>query len=220
MTTRRTLLARAAAALAGASGLAFGSGAFTRTKADRTFEIGLTGDDDAQLTIRAGDSGAASVAEDGTIQLDVSSVNTESTTTYADAITVSNENQTDQPVALYIPSIRDGSDEPAVSNIQNSVQFIADAQTAADRGSRDISQPPSTDGPTGAQVLAEQSDTENNAVGITIRVLDTLTEVEAGESVNLSLPIAAERLDAETISDVETEDLPNGNKWEDPEGGS
>lgn len=214
MTSRRNLLARAAAASAGTAGLALGSGAFTETEADRRFDISLASDDNAQLTITAGDSGAASVAEDGTIQLDLSGVNTNAITTYADAFTVSNQNQTDRPVLLYIPAIHDGSGSPAATNIQNSIEFVADAPSAANTTARDISQPPSTDGDTGAQVLAEQSDSDDNAVGVTIRVLDTLTEVSAEETANLSLPIVAERADAETIDDISDGDFPTSDAWE------
>ena len=44
MTDRRTLLTRMAAGVAAATGLIFGTGAFTRTGADRDFALQVTPD--------------------------------------------------------------------------------------------------------------------------------------------------------------------------------
>lgn len=216
--SRRKVLVRAAAVVTGVAGLTFGSGAFTQVDVDRDFSVTLENDADAQLTIEPGDTNVASVT-DGNVKLTLSGINTNATTRFIDALTVRNNNETDDPVFLYVPSIRDGDENPASENIQESVEIVA-SETTTDFPSTDISQPASADGQTGAQVIPGPNEEADNEVSLTIRILDSLSAISAGETADLSLPIVAKRVNAETISDVGTEDLPADSAWDEPGGDS
>ena len=66
MTDRRTLLVRLAAGVAATSGLIFGTGAFTRTGADRDFALQVTPDSDSLLSLEPSgvDSAVVSTTDD------------------------------------------------------------------------------------------------------------------------------------------------------------
>lgn len=212
--SRRKMVVRAAAVVTGVAGLTFGSGAFTQVDVDRDFSVTLENDADAQLTIEPGNTNVASVTN-GNVELTLSGINTNATTRFTDALTVRNNNETNDPVFLYVPSIRDDDENSASENVQESVEIVA-SETTADFPRTDISQPASADGQTGAQVIPGPNEEADNEVSLTIRILDSLSAISAGETADLTLPIVAKRVDSGTINDVGTEDLPADSAWDDP----
>ena len=84
MTTRRKLLGRATAAIAGVVGLSFGTGAFTETTASRDFSIALADDDGSQLAIEPNTDlspNPAEINDDGDLVIDSDGLSPSATTT-------------------------------------------------------------------------------------------------------------------------------------------
>ena len=91
MTTRRQLLGRATAAIAGVVGLSFGSGAFTETTANRSFSVSVADDDtSSQLVVEPTDDPASSAVSDpsqndsGTLEIDGSGISPSARTAYGE----------------------------------------------------------------------------------------------------------------------------------------
>lgn len=214
---RRNVLKGLAGASISSLGLAFGSGAFTQTEADRTFGINFASDQEAQLAIEANDTSAAiTTGENNTVELRLTDLNVDARTEYADALTVRNQNQTDRPIFLYVPGVRggDGQIPPFPLTI------IADSPINAPdnelHGRRDILEPPSTGGKTGAQVIPRQSSEIGNDINITI-IVDTtnvLSGVDTFEG-EWTLPFVAQRAEVETISEFDSrENFPDDDEWD------
>lgn len=116
---RRGVLKGLGAATAGSAGLAFGSGAFTTTEADREFSVGLADSDaESQLVIEANDGLPSSVVatnEDDEFEIDGSRITPGATTTFGrfetiddpatlaeGAFLVRNENETGEAVDISV----------------------------------------------------------------------------------------------------------------------
>jgi len=71
--TRRELLGRGVLAIGTAAGLAFGSGAFTQTEADRPYDLAIAADDSALLSLEPSgvNSQIVSTTDDGILQFDL-----------------------------------------------------------------------------------------------------------------------------------------------------
>ena len=118
MTTRRKLLGRATAAIAGVVGLSFGTGAFTETTASRDFSISLAEDDaSSQLVVEPNDDLGSDAVEidEGEFRIDTSGLSPSSTTTLGEfgsididspdtleepLFVIRNENETGQDVTI------------------------------------------------------------------------------------------------------------------------
>lgn len=201
--TRRELLASLGLAITGSAALS--TTAFTRTRADRVFNIGLTADDEAQLSITEGESSLDAVNTTGqTIELQVTGLNAQADTVLEHAVAVTNQNAVTDPaeetressVYLYVPGILNESGNPVPAGRQEGIELLVGSSGQR----RDISLPPNynrfldsqadeaialskvTD--TGAVELAYQE-----TVLLTIRVLDFAATT--GESLSLTLPVAA-----------------------------
>ena len=115
---RRKVLLGLAAGTAGTTGLAFGSGAFTTTTAEREFEVGLAeSDEDSQLVIEENDDleSAAITDDDGEFTIDASGVAPGSITTFGrfneiddagtleeGAFVIRNENETGDDIDITV----------------------------------------------------------------------------------------------------------------------
>lgn len=201
--TRRELLASLGLAVTGSAAL--GSTAFTQTRADRVFNIGLTADDDAQLSIAEGESSLNAVDTSGqTIRFQVTSLNAQADTILEDAVAVTNENPVTDPaeetgessVYVYVPGILDENGSPVSVGRQEGIELLV----GTSKQRRDISLPPDYEQyfdsrADEAVALSKVADTGaveliyQETVQLTIRVLDFAAT--AGESLSLTLPVAA-----------------------------
>ena len=115
---RRKVLLGLAAGTAGTTGLAFGSGAFTTTTADRDLEVGLAdSDEDSQLVIEENNEleSAAITDDDGEFKIDASGIAPGAITTFgrfteiddagtleAGVFVIRNENETGEDIDITV----------------------------------------------------------------------------------------------------------------------
>lgn len=125
MPSRRGYLTRLAAIIASASGLTFGSGAFTQVTANRTFGLSLAADDtESQLVIEGTELASAGISQTaaGTFSIDSGDIplnaittfgrftdNTDATTLTNSVFVVRNENQTEEDVDITVGLDADSS---------------------------------------------------------------------------------------------------------------
>lgn len=130
MPSRRGYMARLAATIASASGLAFGSGAFTQVTAGRTFDLSLAADDtESQLVIEGTELASAGISQTaaGTFSIDSGSLplnaittfgrftdNTDANTLTNGGFVVRNENQTEEDIDITVGLDGDSSSDVAV----------------------------------------------------------------------------------------------------------
>jgi len=214
-TRRQLLLGASATAL---SGTVVSSAAFTQVEADRTFEVTVADDAESQVVIEPGNTEAVNVSG-GTIEIDIPNLNSRSRTQFTDALIIRNENQTDRPIFLYIPTLRDRDTGKPIPN-SGVVEIIAEPPTQ-EFERRNILLPPGIDGKTGAQVIPRRSANEEPdefTNEITLSIIINIPKVPADTDVPpLTIPFVAQRTSATTINDIEPGDFPSDDAWELPE---
>ena len=100
---RRKVLLGLAAGTAGTTGLAFGSGAFSETTAEREFEIGLAdSDEDSQLVIDENEEleSAAITEDDGEFKIDATGVTPGARTTFGRFSDITEVNELEEGVFI------------------------------------------------------------------------------------------------------------------------
>ena len=204
---RRQLLA--GVGITAMAGGAFGTAAFTQVNADRTFDIELAGDDEAQLTLDVGDneSDAVSIDQEGddVIEFATTDLNDQADTAFEDVVSITNDNPVTDPeeetdegsIFVYVPAIRDG-DEPIATDQQQAIEFLVDDGETDDP--LDISLPPAFDETDALTEEARAFEKVTNTgavelefeeeVQLTIRVLDFVGD--EGDAPSYTLPIAAQ----------------------------
>jgi len=154
MTSRRTILLRSTGALAVTTGLAFGSGAFSRTEADREFDLQIAADDNALLALEPSgvDSAVVTTTDDGRDLLTFDSgdlgLNTQATSTLGRFENV----DFNDPVALL--------EEAFVIRNNTSEAIDVTLSVAVDQGDADIKFVLTTDDP-GSNDVSISGDTES-----------------------------------------------------------
>ena len=192
MTKRRGLLVRATAVTAAVTGLAFGSGAFTRTEAARDYSLSIVPDEDAQLSVEVTGAGTKSTAindDTGVLEIDLEGVNPTATTTIGrvesvdfdepseieeEAFTVTNDSGHTQDVSFEIPELDDESNAR-----------VGVVVTAEDLPSEQFETIKNGDG----EVTQEGIDDGHSAVGVFI------VDSDGSESIDATLRISAARSD-------------------------
>ena len=216
---RRQLLA--GVGVTAMAGGVFGTAAFSQVEADRVFDIELTDDDEAQLTLEVGDneSDAVSFGEEGgndVIEFATTDLNDQADTVFEDVVAITNDNPVTDPneetgedsIFVYVPAIRDNDDDPVTDDRQQAIEFLVEDHNGNDL---DISLPPGfdeSDAITGESRAFEKVTntgpielTFEETTQLTIRVLDFAGE-EGDDPPSFTLPIAAQL------------DEPDGDDWE------
>ncbi|OIB58947.1 hypothetical protein [Natrialba sp. SSL1] len=131
---RRTTLIGLGTIVAG-GGAALGTGAFDTVEADRSVDIETTGDGGALLGLEilsdtlAGDG----EADEDVIEFDLDNLNADATTTFEDALEITNNGT--EPVTV---TIEDESEENLIGDVDKAMSFTRDSSDSAiDLGTED-----------------------------------------------------------------------------------
>lgn len=202
LTRRQALAGLGAAGLAG--GAVFGSGAFTQTEVSRDYGLAIVPDADGQLGLEPTGHTEAVTGGDSAIEIDIQDINSQGDTVFGDiegtasegdpegALTLTNNNQSGEPIWVYVPRALNVGDDGTLSGVtdtqQESVEFLVqdpDADVLLD-----ISMPPEYPDVTEAFDGAN-TDNPDNASGSTIGKVENTGAVllAPGESLDVEIRV-------------------------------
>ena len=216
--TRRRILAGAGALGVSSAGV-IGTTAFTQVEAERDFDIGVSGDEDAQLALIPGDETSVTSyreIEGGSdvLEIELENINTQGDTVFEDAFTIENQAEIEDSLFVFIPRALDADDVGITNARQESVEFLVDTTSDAvlttqgtESGPIDISLPPAypdafsenpeTPDATSAAGLGKVTNTgaielaHDESVSVDINVLDF--PAESGEEISILYQFSASR---------------------------
>ena len=216
--TRRRVLAGAGALGVSAAGVV-GTTAFTQVEAERDFDIGISGDEDAQLALIPGDETSVtsySEIEGGSevLEIELENINTQGDTVFEDAFTIENRAEIEDSLFVFIPRALDVDGVGITNARQESVEFLVDTTSEAvlttqgtESGPIDISLPPAypnefSENPenpdaTSAAGLGKVTNTgaielaHDESVSVDINVLDF--PAESGEEISIMYQFTSSR---------------------------